>query len=235
MDYKKIYDNLMSSRIELKNERILKKLNGEYFEGHHIIPKSKGGNGYSNRPNNCENIVLLTPREHFLSHWLLWLIYRDRSSALAFHKMLSINNKQKRIYNSIGYEVARLSYVTTNKGNKYGKNNKGRKMSDEQKRNLSKKMTGRYNGNDNPFYGKKHTSETLRKLSENRIGKYKNEFNSGYKGKKEIYKNGILIKTFNTTEEVANFINTSCSNVRHVLGGKQKTANGYLIKYKKGS
>ena len=91
MDYNKIYNDLMFSRLLLKSKRIKEKQNGGYFEGHHIIPKCKGGTGTSTRPKNNPNIVLLTAREHFLSHWLLWRVYGDRQTSLAFHKMLSTN------------------------------------------------------------------------------------------------------------------------------------------------
>ena len=47
----------MFSRILLKSERIKEKQNGSYFEGHHIIPKCKGGTGTSTRPKNNSNIV----------------------------------------------------------------------------------------------------------------------------------------------------------------------------------
>ena len=43
MNYRKIYDDLMLNRLNIKPKRIIEKKNGDYFEGHHIIPKSKGG------------------------------------------------------------------------------------------------------------------------------------------------------------------------------------------------
>lgn len=59
MDYKKIYDELCSSR---KN-RGLKRESG--YEIHHILPRSMGG---SNEENN---LVKLTYKEHFIAHRLL--------------------------------------------------------------------------------------------------------------------------------------------------------------------
>jgi len=56
MDYNKIYNDFMKDRLEKKPERLLLKKKGYYFEGHHIIPKSKGGIGNSNRPKNNKNI-----------------------------------------------------------------------------------------------------------------------------------------------------------------------------------
>ena len=70
MDYSKHYDLLIKSRLKLKQERIKLKQEGVYFEGHHIVPKSLGGEGRSYNYNH-PNIILLTAREHFVAHWLL--------------------------------------------------------------------------------------------------------------------------------------------------------------------
>jgi len=228
MDYKKIYDNLMESRLSMKKDRLLEKKNGGYFEGHHIIPKSKGGLGISTRPKNNPNIVLLTAREHFLAHWLLWIIYRDRQSALAFHKMMSSTKNTKRITSSRGYEEAREAFRITNIGNQYGKG-KTKVISEEQKKRHSEIMKGKYLGEKNPFYGRTHSEETKEKLKKSR-----EQMNCGkiwnYKGKRIVIKNDVIVGVFNTNKEVANFIGCSTHNIKHVISGYQKTAKGYIIK-----
>lgn len=226
MNYQKIYDNLMSSRMDLKKSRHSLRKNGEYFEGHHIIPKSKGGTGCSTSGLNNDNIVYLTAREHFLAHWLLWRIYRDRSSALAFHKMMSNNRNQNRINSSKGYEEARIAFSETNKGNQYGKGQK-KIISEEQKKKISELMKGKRTGIENSFFGKKHSEETRKIMSE----KAKNRERPVSNVLKVVFKNGVFIGLFEKSEEIANYIKTSHGNVRHVLGGSQKTANGYTIKY----
>lgn len=183
MDYKRHYDNLMSTRLEIKTDRIKEKKQGIYFEGHHIIPKCKGGTGNSNRPKNNPNIVLLTSREHFIAHWLLWRIYSDRQMALAFHKMMSSNNKTKRITSSRGYEEAREAFRLTNIGNQYGLG-KSRTISEEQKKKQSEKMKGRNMGELNPskrlevrqkisekLKGVKKTEEHIKKIIESQVKK----------------------------------------------------------------
>lgn len=231
MNYKKIYNDLMLSRLLLKNSRIKEKTQGQYFEGHHIIPKCKGGAGISTRPKNNENIVLLTAREHFLAHWLLWLIYKDRQMALAFHKMLSTTKNTKRIISSGGFEDARNAYRITNIGNKYGVGNK-HNITEEQKQKQSKKMKGKFSGEKNPFYNKKHSEESKEKMRNGRIGMTKDKI-WNYKGKKIVLKENNVVRTFDTIDEIANFIGYSKSNVKNVLAGHQKTAKGYIIIYEK--
>jgi hypothetical protein len=75
MNYTKIYKNLME-RAKLENR---KKGGAVYYESHHIMPdfmykdrKRKGPRGHlSGNPNDPKNLVLLTEREHILSHILL--------------------------------------------------------------------------------------------------------------------------------------------------------------------
>lgn len=221
----------MSTRLSVKPERLILKENGNYFEGHHIIPKSKGGSGNSNRPKNNPNIVLLTAREHFLAHWLLWRIYRDRQTSLSFHKMLSINKNQNRITSSRGYQEAKESFRLTNLGNQYGKG-KTKVISDEQKKKQSLIMKGKYVGSKNPFFNKKHSEETKEKIRKSREGIDKDKI-WNYNGKKIILKDNKIVAEFDNSEDVAKFIGCSHSNVRHVLSGKQKTAKGYQIKHSK--
>ena len=75
MNYTKIYKTLME-RAKSENR---KKGSGVYYESHHIIPdfmfkerSRKGPKGHlSGNPNDKKNLVLLTEREHILSHILL--------------------------------------------------------------------------------------------------------------------------------------------------------------------
>ena len=59
MDYKSVYDKLI---LKAKNRIISPK---EYYEKHHIIPKSIGGSDIDN------NLVKLTYKEHYIAHKLL--------------------------------------------------------------------------------------------------------------------------------------------------------------------
>lgn len=63
MNYQRIYDNLV---FKGKNRTLT-----GYKEKHHIIPRCMGGS------DDIENLVNLTPEEHFLAHQLLIKIYPD--------------------------------------------------------------------------------------------------------------------------------------------------------------
>ena len=121
MNYKKIYDNLISNR---KHNTILE----GYTEVHHITPRSIGGD------DSKDNLVKLTAREHYIAHALLAEIYEKESHEWykmnhAFMMMkLDNKNRASRYYNSRYYELKRkdfskvMSHSQSGKGNsQYGK------------------------------------------------------------------------------------------------------------------
>jgi hypothetical protein len=123
MDYNKIYDDLIS---KAHSENRTKK--GEkYFEAHHIVPKCMGGQGKYTQWRNHPNIVLLTYREHILSHKLLCLIYPENGKlwyALQCVTTLS-NSKTERLVKLTlrEREEIRVNYVKYLSEIKSGENN----------------------------------------------------------------------------------------------------------------
>jgi hypothetical protein len=111
-DYLKHYEQLCSSRKKLDRKKHL----DVYYEVHHIVPKSLGGS------NELSNLVLLTAKEHFIAHLLLYNHYKSvniqgesfKKMAFALVSMSSTNKNLSRIkLNSRQYsiirEAARLS------------------------------------------------------------------------------------------------------------------------------
>lgn len=88
MNYKRIYDCIIERS---KRRSFSWKKTDKYFERHHIIPKCFGGS------NKKQNLTMLTAKEHYVCHHLLWKIYDDKRMALAFHKMKSVNNKSRQL------------------------------------------------------------------------------------------------------------------------------------------
>jgi hypothetical protein len=125
-----------------------------YYENHHTIPRSLGGT------DNDDNLVLLTPREHFLCHYLLCKMISEKSNewnklVRAFTFMYSSTSNHKRYVNSRLYESAR--------------------------KNIGKIMSESQSGNGNSQFGKiwvshiknKHTC----KIDKNSLNEY---LNNGY-------------------------------------------------------
>jgi len=84
MNYKKIYDAI------IEKAKTRPPLVG-YLECHHIIPKCLGGN------NDIENLVNLTPEEHYICHQLLVKIHpKNRSLLYAATMMCGKSPSHKR-------------------------------------------------------------------------------------------------------------------------------------------
>lgn len=101
--YSKIYIELIEQSKNNKNKDRILNIR-KYSERHHIIPKSLGGN------NSIKNIVVLTAREHYISHLLLFKYFKaikDRDGlykmSTAFFKMHNGNKQQKKIYPHYSY------------------------------------------------------------------------------------------------------------------------------------
>lgn len=80
MNYEKLYYKIINKalRKELSGQRW--KGDGNYYEKHHIKPRSLKGTDCNN------NLVLLTAKEHYLCHWLL--VKRYKIDTLERKKML---------------------------------------------------------------------------------------------------------------------------------------------------
>ncbi len=139
MDYNWHYNRLIETR---KNRELV---DGQYYERHHILMKSMGGS------DNKTNLVHLTAREHFLAHWLLWRIYRNRPTATAFILMSRESNSSR------SYEEARESISLT-------------KISTETRKRMSD-FAKTKTGEKNSFFGKKHSEFQKKIWSINRTGK----------------------------------------------------------------
>ena len=84
MNYQAVYNRIVDkAKSELRAKLDKTDPNYVYYEAHHIVPKCIGGTGRCNQWQFHPNIVLLTPKEHFICHLLLAEIYPDNSSIVA--------------------------------------------------------------------------------------------------------------------------------------------------------
>lgn len=116
MNYRKIYMQIVCNA---KNEMSLglrptkssqsKKFPNQYFEFHHILPKSM----FPLWKNRKTNLIALTAREHFFCHQLLWKIYKNHSMICALYHLINrINYKEntKIKISSREYEKIKMEF-----------------------------------------------------------------------------------------------------------------------------
>ena len=108
----------MDTRIYARYLRFIESRRHRRIEGivevHHIVPRAHGGT------DDKENLIELSPREHFIAHWMLWRAYRDQSMTCAFWAM---NNMSKCRIHSRTYQTLREEWVSNQskrmRGNKH--------------------------------------------------------------------------------------------------------------------
>lgn len=152
MNYLKIYCNLIR-KAENRTPP------DDYIEKHHTFPKSIFGEN--------KRIVILTSREHYISHLLLekiciqrYGIEDERTKKMTLACLLMRNRSEK--YNSHLYEQVRKRYSENMKERMKGENNPsyGILFSEERKQKIREKHLGR-----------KASQETRDKMTKTRTGK----------------------------------------------------------------
>lgn len=199
MDYEKIYDNLVSYR----RENVLDESNCEYYETHHVVPRSIDKKLIYKKSNK----VNLTVREHFVAHLLLKRIYKKKFGEDSYQYRAMVKtcflfaNKHKGVtINSRTIEKLRIAYK------KLPSPMKGRPMSDSAKKALLKANIG-----------KKHTKEHRQKILESRIKNGNNKLSEEHKQ--------ILIESrlgSKHTEETKERIRQKKLGFRHTEESKKK-------------
>ena len=134
MNYTKLYKEL----IHKAKERDM--VDG-YTEIHHIIPKSEGGS------NDKDNLVVLTGREHFIAHKILWMETPTNYSRAATYHMMS---NHRGIKWGATYEEVRKVFTGENHPLRQAKNRikqlesvMGKPKSDEHKKKISQALKGK--------------------------------------------------------------------------------------------
>ncbi len=116
------------------------------LERHHIVPRSLGGT------DDIENITFITPRAHFVCHWLLIKIHpagEEHWKMLNALRMMRAENPNQKRYNT---KITSRVYA---------------KLKEEYALLQSEK----YKGSGNGFYGKRHTEEVKQRISEANKGR----------------------------------------------------------------
>lgn len=161
MNYKYHYDKLIETRKDLSRF----KGEGVYYERHHIVPRSMGGS------DDPDNLILLTGREHYIAHLLLWKIYPE-SFAMQNAFMIMCNKKVSKV-NSRIYDKLKSNFSKYMTETRSGENNHryGVSLPEWQKEAIRKAQTGRVQSPEtiakrvSKTKGKKRTEEQKAALS----------------------------------------------------------------------
>lgn len=161
-----------------------KKFKDQYFEFHHILPKSI----YPLWKNEKRNIVALTYKEHFFCHELLTKIYTGKNKQKMYFALVRFFGKNgKKITESQRKEYAEI----------ISKQHLGKKVSIETRKKLSdshkgkpawnKGKTGIFSEdilekNRQAHLNKKVSEETRKKMSNSQKNNEKNRFKQGFYG-----------------------------------------------------
>jgi len=145
MNYQKIYNQFISDR--------LNKVPVGYFEKHHILPKSLGGN------DDKSNLIKLTAQDHYFAHELLAKIYGGKMSNALWMMTTSKKYKKSRII----YEQAKKKQSLFLSKQKY---RLSKSPSKETREKISKTLTGKFCGKNSPSFQRKISDEQRKKLSE---------------------------------------------------------------------
>jgi len=126
-----------------------------YFESHHIIPKSLGGD------NSADNKVLLTFKEHYICHRLLPKMVSEKEQITKMNYALYVLNKASDgQFRNLSHHQRMMCLEANRKASstRNHKPNLGNKHSEKTKQILRVKSSGR-----------KHTQETIEKIKENNM------------------------------------------------------------------
>jgi hypothetical protein len=143
---------------------------GKIVECHHIIPKSMSGS------DDSDNLIKLTPREHFIAHLILWKAFRNKQTNFALWSMQMKQRDFKmnsKIYQTLKEEQQHLQSERMKTENpmykkecceKISTYKKGKTLSQQTKQKMSESRKGI-----------KKSEETKVKMSQSAKGKKKSD------------------------------------------------------------
>lgn len=157
MNYLKIYNSII-------DQALTHPVTG-YSERHHIIPKCLGGS------DDPANLVSLSPRQHYVCHWLLAKHHNTKKLWGAFAMMSVASTKHQRIKNSRLFERARLARSKASSGDGNGMFGKPSACKSHTPETIEKIRLSKLGKKRTPFRRSPTTEETKKKISAAKLGK----------------------------------------------------------------
>jgi hypothetical protein len=211
MNYSRIYSDI------IKKAKAEGRIKGKevYYEAHHILPKCLGGEGLYYEWKWHPNLVLLTPKEHYMCHKLLCKMYpKDKKILRAFTGMLA-GAYRKGAVSSKTYEHLKTTLSS---------------LGQSEESNLKRSLALRGRKRSKPAWnkGKSWTEDSNLKRSLTLKGIEK--LNLRVAVAMTNPSTGEILKTFSSVTEGANYVKRKPSNISRAIktGGK---AGNYSWRY----
>lgn len=222
----------------------------EGYEG--LYQVSNMGNVKSLNYKRSGKERLLKPRKNKLGYMFVGLYKDNKPKNFRVHRLVAmtflenpnnlscVNHKDENPSNN---HVDNLEFCTHEYNMNYGtiKERKSKKMkgkfksenhpmygkhhTEESKQKMSEANKGKMSGENHPFYGKHHTEETKQKISQARKGKRN----------KPILQYSLIgefIREWESITQVNKELNIDNSSITKCCKEKQKSAYGYIWRYK---
>lgn len=187
------------------NYRITRKLDA-IIHIHHILPKAKDMfPEFKDLKKYPWNGIALTPREHFIAHWMLAKMFPKTSQSRTFYYMTNELSKRK----SKDYALAKIEHIenmkniyTKERNLKISKALRGRPKSEDH----IKSLIGHTVTDDTRLklrlhnLGKTHSQESKEKMSKSRTGVKKHPLSDESKYNISKAKKELGLKWFNNGE-----------------------------------
>lgn len=210
MNYSAIYESLVTSA----KSQLRKKGAGNYFESHHVLPRSMGGD------NKKSNIVFLTPKEHFVAHHLLCKMHQTKSMKIAFWMMCHTSKigtqRDVRITSSV-YEKSRADFAIL-ASSIFSKANKGRKLSQDHIEKITANRSDKFTTK-----GFRHSAESKKKIAAAGVGR---------KRTKESIAKSVANRDYTVSEKTRLKLKGLRLGVSHAAETRQKMSEAHKGKVK---
>ena len=227
----------------------------EYYEKHHIVPRSFYEKKHMSIDNSDDNLVALNLADHFMAHWYITkccVQKMKRSMEYAVVLMSNMvncktNREDTAISKAIAFALSKVDKmkipVSEETRRKMAESRTGKHLSEDTKRKLSESQIGE----KSYWYGKHHTEETKKKLSELNTGennpwygmhhteetkKRIRENNPSKKPVLQFSKDGEFIAEYTSAHEAERQTGCNQGNICRCCRGKLKSTGGFIWKYK---
>ena len=208
----------------------------EYYEKHHIVPRSFYEKKHMSIDNSDDNLVALNLQDHFMAHWYITKCCVQKMKRSMEYAVVLMSNMVNCKTNREDTAIAKAVAFALSKVDKMRI-----PVSEETRMKMAEAKTGE----NNPMFGKHLSEETRNRISEAKSGRvlteeHRKKISQANKGK--IYaptksvvqysKDGEFIAEYSSIMEAERYTGCDNSIICKCCRGKRKSAGGFIWKYK---